>query len=181
MDIYKLKFTRLQMEIFRLLCIKAGEQLNQRRIARLLGVSPTAVAKALPLLEKEWLVSINRSKEMNLTLVGLNRDNQKAMLLKRAENLKLIYEISLPEFLEENFPGTTIILFGSYSRGEDTIKSDIDIAIIGANEKEIDLTKLEKKLEREIRMEYYPALKGMRKEFKENLCNGIVLAGGIKL
>ena len=180
MDTYKLKFTQLQMEIFRLLCVKAGEQLNQRRVAKFLKVSPTAVAKALPPLEKEGLAKITRSRNMNLTLIELNRDNQ-TMLLKRAENLKLIYEVGLSKFLEDNFPGTTIILFGSYSRGEDTIKSDMDITIIGGKEKDIDLSDFEKRLEREISIEYYKSFKDMRKEFKENLCNGIVLAGGVSL
>src|SRR3989338_420520 len=178
MDTYKVKFTRLQMEIFRLLGVKAGEKRNQRQIARFLKVSPTAVAKSLPLLHKEILITVDESKEMNLTLVWINRDSQKAMLFKRAENLKLIYEAGLQEFLEENFPGTTIILFGSYSRGDDTSKSDIDIAVIGSKDKRIDLTAFEKKLERKIIINFYGSFKDIKKELKENICNGIVLAGG---
>ena len=181
MDTYKLKFTRLQMEIFRLLCIKAGERLNQSQIARFLKVSPTAVAKALPSLQKEGLAIIDESKEMNLTLIRLNRDSQKAMLFKRAENLKIIYEAGLQEFLEENFPGTAIILFGSYSRGDDTSKSDIDIAIIGGKDKKMDLTAFEKKAERKIVINFYGSFKAIKKELQENICNGIVLAGGIAL
>lgn len=51
--------------------------------------------------------------------------------------------------------GTTVILFGSYSRGDDTINSDIDIAIIGAKERTIKLTKYEKILERKIVINSY--------------------------
>ena len=174
---YKLKFTKLQNEIFRLLCIKAGISLNQRGIARILNVSPTAVAKALYLLDKENLVIVNKSKEMNLTSIQLNRDKAE---FKRVENLKLIYESGLLGFLEEKFPGSTIILFGSYSKGEDTIKSDIDIAIIG-KEKKIDLIKFDKLLERRIFLHFYPSLKEMKKELKENILNGIILFGGIEL
>ena len=175
---YKLKFTKLQNEIFRLLCIKAGISLNQRGIARILNVSPTAVAKALYLLDKEKIVIVSKSKEMNLTSIQLNRD--KAVGFKRVENLKLIYESGLLGFLEEKFPGSTIILFGSYSKGEDTIKSDIDIAIIG-KEKKIDLIKFDKLLERRIFLHFYPSLKEMKKELKENILNGIILFGGIEL
>ena len=50
MDMYKLKWTRLQSEILRLLCIKSGQILNLRGIANCLKVSPTAVAK-LPALQ----------------------------------------------------------------------------------------------------------------------------------
>ena len=141
MDIYKLKFTRLQIEIFKLLCIKAGEKLNKRQISKLLKVSPTAIAKSLPLLKKEELITIK--KETTLDQVELNR-TQKTMLLKRVENLRYIYDSELNEFLEENFPGTVIVLFGSYSKGEDTLKSDIDIAIIEGKEKNLDLKNMKR-------------------------------------
>ncbi|MBS3105740.1 nucleotidyltransferase domain-containing protein [Candidatus Woesearchaeota archaeon] len=181
MDMYKLKFTKLQLEIFRLLCVKAGERLNQRQIARLLKVSPTAIAKAIPKLEKESLLIKEKQKNMNLILLMLNRNNKMAMQLKRVENLKLIYEARLNEFLEEGLPGATIILFGSYSRGDDTLSSDIDIAIIGRKEKGISLENFEKRLERKIILNFYPSLKEVHKELKENICNGIVLSGGVEL
>ena len=181
MDTYKVKFTILQMEIFRLLCVKAGAKLNQRQIAKLLNVSPTAIANSIPKLENEGLILKEKQKNMNLILLMLNRSNKKAMQLKRIENLKLIYESGLNEFLEEGLPGATIILFGSYSRGDDTASSDIDIAVIGRKEKEIRLENFEKNLERKIILNFYPSLKDIHKELKENLCNGIVLSGGVKL
>ena len=67
------------------------------------------------------------------------------MRLKRADNLKQIYESGLADFLEKEFAGGTIIFFGSYSRGEDMASSDIDIAVIGRKEKQIDLTNFPKK------------------------------------
>ncbi len=181
MDMYKLKFTRLQNEIFRLLCIKAGTSLNQRGIARMLKVSPTAVSKSLPILEKEGLIKLEKSKTMNLISVILNRDNPRTMAFKRIENLKLIYESGLVEFLEESFPGTSVILFGSYSRGEDTDRSDIDIAIIGSSEKEIELTKFDKLLERTVFLHFYSSFKTIEKELKENILSGIIFIGGIEL
>lgn len=178
---YKLKFTKLQNEIFRLLCIKAGERLNQRNIAKLLDVSPTAIAKAIKELKKDLLIKINKDKNMNLNLIELNRDSQKILELKKIKNLEMIYESRLIDYLEETFPGTTIILFGSYSRGEDTTKSDIDIAIIGSKEKEINIEKYEQFLERIIRINFYKNLKEIDKNLKENILNGIVFVGGIEL
>lgn len=181
MDIYKLKFTKLQMEIFRLLCIEAGEKLNQREISKFLKVSPTAIAKSILKLEKEGLIIKEIQKTMNLNLITLNRNNQMVMQLKRVENLNLIYESKLLEFLENKFPGTTIIVFGSYSRGDDTITSDIDIAIIEGKDKEINLMNFEKLLKRKININFYNSLKDINKELRENICNGIVLVGGIQL
>lgn len=181
MDTYKLNFTRLQSEIFRFLCIKAETSLNQREMAKMLKVSPTAIAKSIKKLEKENLIRIKRSKTMNLTSIELNRNNQKTISLKRIENLRLIYEFELDEFLEEKFPGSTIILFGSYSQGEDTEKSDIDIAVIGSKEKELNLTKFSKLLERPIFIHYYKDFNKIDKNLKSNILNGIVLQGAIEL
>lgn len=181
MDMYKLKWTRLQNEIFRILCIKTGISLNQREMARALKVSPTAISKSLNGLEKENLIKIKKDQNMNLNLIRLNWEISRVLELKKVENLKMIYESGLVDFLEEKFPGTSIILFGSYSRGEDTIKSDIDIAIIGRKEKEIDLEKFNKLLGRIIILHFYNNFKNIDKDLKENIFNGIVLTGGIEL
>jgi predicted nucleotidyltransferase len=180
-NIYKLKLTNLQQEILRLLFVKVGKLLNQRQIAKLLDVSAPAVMKALPELEKEELIKKNQDKETKRWSIELNRDNQKVIEFKRADNLKQIYESELSDFLEKEFAGATIILFGSYSRGEDIVNSDIDIAVVGRKEKKINLEKYEKMLEREIRINFYDEFKKIHKNLKENLCNGIILIGGVEL
>lgn len=179
MDIYKLKFTCLQNSIMRFLCINAERKMNQRKIAKSLDVSATAIAKALPLLQKEGLINIEKGDSMNS--IGLNLDNDKVLRFKRMENLKIIYESYLVDFLEDKFPGSTIILFGSYSKGEDIYDSDIDIAIIEHSKRKVDLKKYEAILEREIRINFYSSLSNLDKGLKENLCNGFVLSGGIEL
>ena len=82
----------------------------------------------------------------------LNRSMDLATDFKRTENLKMIYESELKDYLSNIFPGALIILFGSYAYGEDTVDSDIDIAIIGYKEKKIDLAEFEKILKRKIRL-----------------------------
>ena len=181
MDMYKLKFTRLQNEIFRLLCIKVGNSLSQREIARLLKVSPTAVSKSLSGLEREGLIRNEKSTTINLLSIRFNRENPKAIALKRAENLKLVYESGLVDFLEEKFPGSTIILFGSYSLGEDTEKSDIDIAVICSKQKHIDMIRFEKLLERNITIQFYEHLNRINRNLRSNILNGITLSGSIEL
>lgn len=188
MDMYTLKWTRLQNELFRFLCIKAGFCLNLRGIARPLKVSPTAVSNALPQLKKEGLITIQKSKTMNLSSIELNRDNQKAIQLKRVENLRMIYESNLSDYLFNEFPGCTIILFGSYSRGEDTWtgyteenRSDIDIAIIGTEGKELDLTRYDMLLERTIHVNFYKSWANIHKHLKDSILSGVVLSGVVEL
>jgi predicted nucleotidyltransferase len=181
METNKLKLTKLQSEIFSLLCKRAGLELNQNSIAKELKVSSTAVSKALKTLENENFIIIKRQGTMNLILISLNRDNMKVMQLKRVENLRQIYESGLVDEIEEKFAGATIVLFGSYSRGDDNFRSDIDIAVIGRKNKEIDLSRFEKMLERKIIINFYQTLKEIHKELKENICNGITLVGGLEL
>ena len=180
-NIYKLKLTNLQQEILRVLFVKVGTSLNQRGIANLLEVSQPAVMKAMPDLEKRDLVKIKQDKESKRWSIELNRENHRVMQLKRVDNLRLIYESGLADFLEKEFAGGAIILFGSYSYGGDTTSSDVDIAIIGRKDKIINLTNYEKCMERTININFYDSFKNIHKNLKENLCNGIVLAGGIDL
>src|SRR3989344_3830813 len=180
METFKLKLTSLQHEIFRLLCKNVGRPLNQSAMAKMLKVSSTAIAKAMIPMEKAAYLKIEKQGEMNLVNIRLNR-TQIIMQIKRTENLKMLYESGILAFLEEHFRGTTIILFGSYSRGDDTYTSDIDLAIIGTKEKDRDLSAFEKTLEKKVSLNFYGSFKEIHKDLMENLCNGIVLAGGITL
>jgi predicted nucleotidyltransferase len=180
-NIYKPKLTNLQQAILRLLFVKTGESLNQRAISKILNVSAPAVMKALPYLEKNELIILKQDKESKRWSIELNRDNRKVMQLKRADNMKLIYESGLADFLEKEFAGGVIILFGSYSKGEDTIKSDIDIAIIERKDKELDLSKFEKDLERKIHLLFFDSFKKINENLRNNILNGIVFAGSVEL
>lgn len=188
MEMYKLRWTRLQNEIFSFLCINAGQKFNLRNLAISLKVSPTAISKAIKELEKEEVIELEKSKTMNLTYVKFKRDNERAINLKRIENLRIIYESKLEKFLSEKFPGCTVILFGSYSKGEDTWfgeidqrNSDIDIAIIGTKEKEINLNEFEKKIKREISLNFFKSWKDIHSYLKNNILNGIILKGSVDL
>ena len=180
-NIYEQKLTVLQQEILRFLFVNAGKQFNARAISKNLEVSQPAISKALPFLEKQGYISVKKDKESKRLSIELNTDNHLIIGLKRADNLKQIYEAGLAQFLSEKFPGCTIVLFGSYSRGEDTINSDIDIAIIGAKEKEFELKNFEDTLKKKIIIQYYENFKGIHKHLKENIFNGIVISGGIEL
>jgi predicted nucleotidyltransferase len=188
MEIYKLKWTRLQNEIFRYLCIRPGNSINQRGIAKALNVSPTAIAKSIKRLEEDEIIKVKKDNDSKRLSIEFNIENEKVINLKRIENLKMIYQSKLVKFLEDNFPGTTIILFGSYSRGEDIWSdesekhsSDIDIAIIGTKEKEIELKKFNEILNRKIILNFYPSFNKIHKYLKNNILNGIILAGSVEL
>jgi predicted nucleotidyltransferase len=180
MEQYKLKLTRLQNEILRFLMINSGKSFNLKRIAENLEVSLTAVSKALIDLQRQKLAQVEKNQETKHLIIEL-KQNKRTTQLKRVENLKQIYQFELADFLEAKFTGATVVLFGSYSRGEDTIHSDIDIAIIGRKEKRTDLKKYEQFFRRKITLQFYESFQKIHKNLKENICNGIVLFGTIEL
>ncbi len=181
MDIYKLEFTKLQQEILRFLFLNTGRDFNQKNIADNLGVSPTAVSKSMKGLQKQNLINVRKNKDSQTLEIGLNLENPRVFQLKRAENLKMLYESGLPDLLFETFPGSTIILFGSFAFGEDNKDSDIDLAIIGGRKKELDLGKFEKAFSKKINLQFYEAFSEIHKNLKESLFNGIILKGSAKL
>jgi predicted nucleotidyltransferase len=178
---YKLKLTLLQQEILNFLFSHSESVFNARDLARALKVSQPAISKALPFLSKSEFIRATKDKNSKRFSIGLNRDNPLVIGLKRAENLKLIYESGLAEFLKESFPGCLVILFGSFSRGEDIGRSDIDIAVIGTKGKNIELSKFNKLLEKEIIVNFYTSFGEIHKNLKENILNGIVISGGVEL
>ena len=179
MDTHKLNFTILELEIFSFLSMKSGEKLSQREISKALQVSPTAVANAVRNLNKKNLVRIEKTKTINF--ISFNRDDAKAIMLKKIENQKGLYLSGLSDFLEEKFAGSTIVLFGSYSRGEDTKTSDIDIAVIGRKDKLLDLQTFENILNRKININFYDSWKNIHKHLRNNILNGIVLHGSVDI
>ena len=130
--------TILQLEIMGFLNKNPTTVFTARALALQLKVSPTAIAKSLGTLEKEEMITVNKDKLTKRLAIKWKR-SRKTIQLKRVENLREIYESGLADFLMESLPGATIVLFGSYSYGEDTETSDINITIISTKKKNTSL------------------------------------------
>lgn len=176
---FKLKWTVLQTRIFSLLCQRAGEKLSQREIAQILGVSPTAITNSMKELKESGLIKVEKTKTINF--ISFNRDEHRAIELKRVENLKNIYLSGLSEYMHTELAGGIIILFGSYSKGEDTANSDLDLVIIGRKEKRVPFEKYEQMLHRKINLHFYPSWKEIHQHLRNNILNGIILTGSVEL
>ena len=80
----------------------------------------------------------------------------------------------------------TAILFGSFSRGDWSRSSDIDIFILTYIEKEFSFTKNEKILQRKINLlvcseKEFTRMKVKSPELMNNICNGITLSGKMEV
>ena len=176
----KLKLTLLQQEILRFFFKNTGRSFNALQLAKALKVSAPAITKALPFLGNNKLLKIQQDSSRRLK-IELNRENHVIIWLKRVDNLKHLYESGLVDLFYEKFPSATVILFGSFSLGEDTVDSDIDIAIIGAKAKKLDLEQLETELLRPISLNFYKSLANVDPNLRINILSGILLKGWIEL
>ncbi len=153
------------------------QEIHLRELSREVKISMPTLLLCLKKLEKESLVEIKRGKA--LTLVRACLENTLFIRLKRVFNLEQLYISGLVDYLKKEYQTPpALVCFGSYSRGDDTEHSDIDIAIIGVKESTISLEKFEKILHRTISL-HFISLASVSKEFHANLANGIVLEGAL--
>jgi len=147
-----------------------------REISRLVKIALPSTKRYIEDLAKNKLILKNR--ETLYKSYNANIENKDFKLYKKVSTL-----LKLKEFIdeiEEKINPDVIILYGSVAKGEDLEDSDIDLFIIG-KEKSIDLEKLEKKLNRKIHLIFENDIKNVSKEFLNNLINGIVLFGYLKV
>jgi len=147
-----------------------------RELAREAKVNPNSVLNAIKELEKEDLVK--KEVKKHITEISANLNSPLFIAKKRLFNLTEIYKSKIIDFLVENYNPKAIILFGSYSRGEDVKKSDIDIAIVTDKQEIISMEKFEKILNRKIHLSLIE-YKKISDELYINLINGIVVYGYI--
>ena len=93
-----------------------------------------------------------------------------------------MYDSGLIDFLKIEFSNPVIILFGSYSKGEDTETSDIDVYIETPSVKELSLEKFEKILKRNIQVFRHAKIEGIRNSnLSNNIINGMILNNYIEV
>lgn len=151
------------------------KEVHLRELSRQLFISFPWVRKIILTLVKEGYII--RKDERGLVLVKANRDNPLFLGLKRSYNLFSLFQEKIVEKLVEAYGRPeAIILYGSYSRGEDIEGSDIDIAVITTRKCTCSFSSIEKKLKRKIKILELER-KNIEKEFVNTLSNGIVLYG----
>lgn len=150
-----------------------------RELSRRLKLGPVSVITHLKALEKDGLVL--KEKTGLYPTFRANRDNDEFKLLKKQNLVWRLHKCGLVSFLEEKLKPNCIVLFGSASRGEDIETSDIDIFVQAGGETELDFKKYENALNRKINLFFEPNLASLSKELLNNIINGSVLYGYLKV
>ena len=171
----------IQNNVYRILQLffdSPTKQFHLREIERSTGIGLPSVSNHVKKLVDEGFVKKGR-KDIYQAFTA-NMEDQRFKVYKRNDIILRIHDSGLIDFLEKSLLPTAIVLFGSASRGEDVETSDIDLFLL-AKERDIDLKMFETKLKRRIRLLFEEDPSELSKELLNNIINGIVLYGYLKV
>jgi predicted nucleotidyltransferase len=151
---------------------------QMREISRRVKLAQPSVVNHLKVLQKDGLIV--KVEGGIYPAFKANRENEDFKLLKEQNLVWRIHRCKLISLLDEKLKPNCIVLFGSASRGEDTETSDIDI-FVQAEEEELGLERYEKMLNRKLKLFFEPKLGTLSKELLNNITNGEVLYGYLKI
>jgi predicted nucleotidyltransferase len=186
-------------KIFEVLFNYPEKEFSLSDLAEVAGVAKGNIGKILDTLYKDGIIEIEK-----LSKIWRIRANQKSQIflrLKIIHNLISIYQsyfgdTNFIDFLNEHFKNPkSIIIFGSFIKGEDISSSDIDIAIEADDlkgYKTVHLTEIvDKNLRKEV-MKFEEFIgrkiqihlfnrKNIDLNLFNNIANGIVLSGFLEV
>ncbi len=147
-------------------------------ISRTIKLAHTSVKKSLDELVRIGLVrkSVEKKGRRRFPLYAAKNDAALFRRQKLVYNLSSLFEAGIADFIEEKVSPKSIVLFGSYAKGEDTEESDIDVFVECRQEK-LDLKPFERKLGRKIQLHFSENFADYPKELRSNIINGFVLSG----
>jgi len=148
-----------------------------REISKLTGIGLPSVKNYAEAMVEEGV--LRKAQGQVFPYFIAEREGREFRLLRLAGMLRELDESELLAELEKMYPDC-IVLFGSAARGEDTEKSDIDL-FVQAKEKGIDLRRFEKLLGRPVKLMFEQSVQKLPAELRNNLANGIVLRGYLKV
>jgi predicted nucleotidyltransferase len=151
-----------------------------REYAKKIKVSPPTASKILRDLNKENL--LNSEGFRNLIFYWVNKEEKLFIDLSRIYWHTKLKDAGLLEYLEKELVKPTIILFGSLSKAENKLDSDIDLAILGTKDNyNPDLKKFERILKRKIQIISSNDLKSIKNiDLANNILNGYILRGMVR-
>ena len=158
----------------------SGIGFQLREISRKIKLAPKSVKLYLDELKKDNLIIKKEHRIHKYPVYYANRDGDYFKFLKKINTIKSIKESGLLDYLDEKCMPDAIILFGSASRGEDIMGSDIDL-YLQCEEKKLDLSKYEKALRRRINLLFDACFNKLSIELKNNLINGDRLKGYLRV
>lgn len=154
--------------------INPTSKLRVRQIERKIKIPLPSVIRYVKELEHEKI--LNKEVISGISTYSADRSSQTYLIEKRAFNLKQIFISGLIDYFVNEYSNPVIVLFGSYSKGEDTENSDIDLYIETRKKQTFNLEKFEKILKRKIQVFNHKNIKEISNlNLANNIINGITL------
>ncbi len=176
-------FTKSCFKVAGLIFNYPNKDFHIRGIAKETKLSTTAVESAIEKLRDFGIVKIIPGNVV--TSVRADLDSPPYSFYKKIFNLYRLERYNFIENLKNAMQAETIVLFGSFAKGEDIEQSDVDIMVITRSKPDTHITELiriwEHELNRKVNLHVLPSLDGAKSEFKNSLANGIVLYGYLKV
>lgn len=155
-------------------------RLRVRQIEREIHVPLPSAVRYVKELEKEEF--LQRIAVANIIVYAADRTSVPFLLEKRLANIRKIFGSGVIKFMKEEKGNPTMVVFGSYARGEDVETSDIDLYVEMSAKEKIDLAIFEKKLQREIQLFQYKSIHDVEnKKLANNILNGIIVNGFVEV
>ncbi len=170
-----------QLSVLKLFFDQPHSSYYLRESARILHMDPMTVSRALTLfVDDEILI---KTKEKNQILYRANLENPACRYLKISYNLSWLHKKKLVDFLQNTMKTvTSVLLFGSYAKGENDENSDVDILVISLSEKK-PTAELARLLKRDVNLisftpsEWSQQAKTNRAFYLDVILDGVVLFG----
>jgi predicted nucleotidyltransferase len=154
--------------------INPSSKMRLREIERALKIPLPSVIRYCKELKDEGILTT--IKTGNVVFYTADRTNENFLLEKKLYNIKSLYISGLINFLKTELSNPPVIVFGSYSRGEDVENSDIDLYIETPSKKELNLEKFERILKRKIQIFRHARLNEIKNpNLANNVINGVIL------
>lgn len=154
-------------------------KLRVRQIEREIKVPLPSAIRYAKELEKQGI--LKSTIIAGVKLYSADRTSKTFLIEKKLFNIKSLYGSGLVNFIIKECNNATIVVFGSYARGEDVEDSDIDL-YIETSQKQIDLKRFENELKRKIQIFIYKKIGSIEnKELANNILNGITLNGYVEV
>jgi len=147
-------------------------------ISRNINLAHTSVKMNLEELKMMGIIkeSIIKKGKRSFPVFKADLNSKTYIRYKKLYNITMLVESGLIEYLEAKLMPKSIVLFGSYQKGEDLEDSDIDLFVECEADK-IDLNKYERMLLRKVQLHFKSSFTSYPKELKNSIINGIVLMG----
>jgi len=131
-----------QLSVLELFIKNPYERYYLREASRILKISPMTVKRALDLLVKDKMLL--REEFKNQILYRANMESAAFKHLKVAYNLAWLEKKEIVDHLKEKLAGlSSLVLYGSYAKGENDEKSDIDMLAISSSSRKRDFSLLD--------------------------------------